>query len=346
LHPPRIHHGARRYWGDGLASLERAERLADELTRLGTRALRPEAYFDEVSARLRRAVPSHANCWHTLDPETRLLTSEAPGELVRSGVYSAATAPAAGQLVVNSEYIVDDVNTFAALSRRRTTVGILSEATRGRPERSARYRDLLAPSGIPYEMRAAFVARGRPWGAVHMARTGDGPDFGAHDARVLAHVTTIIADGIRASLRHDAGRRAASDGPGLVVLGPADEVELITPPARPLLAALRSATLRETDDAPPAALLALAAFARAGDRAPMEPVTVPSALGWISMHASLPEGVKHGRVAIVLDRAAGPRVAALRLEAHGVTPREREIAALLAHGRSNGDIATTLVLSP
>ena len=45
-------------------------------------------------------------------------------------------------------------------------------------------------------------------------------------------------------------------------------------------------------------------------------------------------------------RAAVPRVAALRLEAHGVTPREREIAALLAHGRSNADIATTLVLSP
>jgi DNA-binding CsgD family transcriptional regulator len=323
-----------------------AERLADELTRLGTRALKPEAYFDEVSARLRRAVPSQANCWHTLDPETRLLTSEAPGELVTSGVFSAKTAPAAGQVVVNSEYIVDDVNTFAALSRRRTTVGILREATRARPERSARYRDLLAPSGIPYEMRAAFVARGRPWGAVHMARTGDGPDFAARDARVLAHVTTIIADGIRASLRHDAGRRATSDGPGLVVLGPADEVELITPPARPLLAALRSATLRETDDAPPAALLALAAFARAVDRAPMDPVTVPSALGWISVHASLPEGTKHGRVAIVLDRAAGPRVAALRLEAHGVTPREREIAALLAHGRSNADIATTLVLSP
>src|SRR3954467_10798323 len=31
-----------------------------------------------------------------------------------------------GQAVVNSEYIVEDVNTFAALSRRRTTVGILS----------------------------------------------------------------------------------------------------------------------------------------------------------------------------------------------------------------------------
>lgn len=112
------------------------------------------------------------------------------------------------------------------------------------------------------------------------------------------------------------------------------------------MVALRSATFSETDETPPASLLALAAFARAGDRAPIEPVVVPSALRWISMHASLREGVNHGRVAIVLDLAAGPRVAALRLEAHGVTPRERQIAALLAQGQSNGEIATALVLSP
>jgi DNA-binding CsgD family transcriptional regulator len=195
-------------------------------------------------------------------------------------------------------------------------------------------------------MRAVFVVRGRAWGAVHMARGADGADFSAREAVVLARVTTIVADGIRASLRHDAGRRAASDGPGLVMLGRADQVELITPPARPLLAALRSASLRESDETPPASLLALAAFARAGNGAPITPVTVPSALGWISLHASLPEGAGNGRVAIVLDMAAGPHVAALRLEAHGVTPREREIAALLAHGRSNGEIATALVLSP
>jgi DNA-binding CsgD family transcriptional regulator len=323
-----------------------ADRLADELTWLGARALAPEAYFEEVSARLQHAVPSQANCWHTLDPETCLLTSEAPEELIASGIFSPETAPAAGQMIVHSEYIVDDVNTFATLARRRTTVGILTETTRGQPERSARYRDLLAPSGIPYEMRAAFVVRGRAWGAVHMARSGDGPDFGARDAAVLGRVTTIIADGIRASLRHDAGRRATSDGRGLVMLGPADEVELITPPARPQLAALRSPTSSETSDTPPTSLLALAAFARAGTSARIEPIVVPSALGWISMHASRPEGINHARVAIVLDMAAGPRVAALRLEAHGVTPRERQIAALLAQGRSNGEIATALVLSP
>jgi hypothetical protein len=57
----------------------------------------------------------------------------------------------------------------------------------------------------------------------------------------------------------------------------------------------------------------------------------------VDLHARLTaRGGQAGRVAIVLDMAAGPRVAALRLEARGVTPREREIAALLAQGQSNG----------
>src|SRR5581483_1592646 len=53
-----------------------------------------------------------------------------------------------------------------------------------------------------------------------------------------------------------------------------------------------------------------------------------------------------GRVAIVLEQAATPLATAVRLEAHGVTPREREVAFLLAQGMSNPQIAETLVLSP
>ena len=82
-------------------------------------------------------------CWHTLDPATRLMTSDAPYELIEEGVFTAETAPAAGALIVASEYLRDDVNTFAALARRRTPVGILSDATRGHPEHSARYREVL-----------------------------------------------------------------------------------------------------------------------------------------------------------------------------------------------------------
>jgi hypothetical protein len=109
-------------------------------------------------------IANDATCWHTLDPHTRLLTSDSPNELIERGVFAPEEAPKAGELIVRSEYLVEDVNTFAGLATRRVPVGILDHATRGDPQRSARYRDLLLPSGIPHELRAAFVIRGRVWG--------------------------------------------------------------------------------------------------------------------------------------------------------------------------------------
>src|SRR3954451_825482 len=121
-----------------------ADRLTDEVALLGTRALSRDDYFREVAARLRRVIDCDATCWHTLDPATGLMTSEAPEELIGAGVFTADTAQPAGQAIVTSEYLIDDVNSFAGLARRRTPAGTLSAATRGQPERSARYRDVLA----------------------------------------------------------------------------------------------------------------------------------------------------------------------------------------------------------
>jgi DNA-binding CsgD family transcriptional regulator len=316
------------------------DRLHDEVVHLGARGLPRDAYFAELAPRLRRVVDSDASCWHTLDPATRLLTSDAPAELIERGIFTPESAVAAGELLVRSEYLVDDVNTFAGLATRRTPVGILDHATRGRPERSARYRDLLEPSGIPHELRAAFVIRGRVWGAVHIARRAGSGAFTQRDADALARVAGAIAHGIRASLRFDAARRiTGADPPGLVLLGPGDAVELVTPPAQPLLDAIRSDAT--AGDGLPAPVVALASFART--RAPgANVVTVPSQDGWITLHASLPGD---GRVAIVLERAAGPQSAAVRLEAHGVTMREREVATLLARGLGYAEIAEALVLS-
>jgi DNA-binding CsgD family transcriptional regulator len=324
-------------------------RLVEDVALLGSRGLPREEYFAEVTARLRRVVPSTAACWHTLDPQTRLMTSDSPHELLTSGIFTPETVMAAGAGIVASEYFVPDVNTFAALARRRVTVGTLSQATGDHPERSTRYRDVLAPSGIPYELRAAFVSRGRCWGAIHIARRDDQADFNAEDIAALASITTLVAEGIRTSLCFDAGRRSGGTGPGLVVLGPGDEVELITPPAHELMAAMRSSAQADSDETPPSALLALAAFTRTG---PLDPdgaprtVAVPTAAGWITLHASLPDGGVAGRVAIVLERAASPQSTAVELEAHGVTAREREIAGLLARGLTNPEIAELLVLSP
>ena len=235
------------------------------------------------------------------------------------------------------------------MADRSLGVGSLEQATRGRPERSTRYRELLLPAGIPHELRAAFVLRGRAWGAVHIARRESSGAFGQVDVATLARVAGAIAQAIRGSLRFDAARRGDhAEAPGMIVLDARNEVELVTPPARELLAGMRPEAGVYSDLAPPAALLALAAFVREDGQAGVQgnQVTVPSALGWITLHASLPDGPRARRVAIVLERATGPQSATLRLEVNGVTSREREVATLLARGLSSAEIAETLVLSP
>ncbi len=326
-------------------------RLVEDVARLGARGLPREDYYAEVAARLRRVVPNAAACWHTVDPQTHLLTSDSPSELITRGVLTADAAAQAGQGIVASEYFAEDVNTFAALARKRVPVGTLAQATGGKSERSLRYRQVLKPAGIPHELRAAFVTRGRCWGAVHIARLDGQPDFTARDVSALASITGIVAEGIRGSLRFDAGRRGDVEvpSPGLVLLGPGNEVELITPPAREMLDLMSRGMGSTNDEIPPSALLALAEYTRrapAGEGEDARTVAVPTATGWVTLHASLPDGGTGDRVAIVVERSASPAAIAVRLEAHGVTAREREIAGLLAAGLTNPEIAERLVLSP
>jgi DNA-binding CsgD family transcriptional regulator len=135
-----------------------------------------------------------------------------------------------------------------------------------------------------------------------------------------------------------------------MLLGPRNEVELITPPARELLDLMPSGIRSAGGEIPPSPVLALAEYTR---RAPVprgphdaRTVAVPTAAGWVTLHASLPDGGTAGRVAIVVERSASPASTAVRLESYGVTAREREIAGLLAAGLTNPEIAERLVLSP
>jgi hypothetical protein len=204
------------------------ERLVEEVERLSIRGLPRHDYFRELTLRLQRTIPFGGACWHSLDPRTLLMTSVDPTDL-----YERLLPPeirAVGrQAMLASEYQRDDVNTFAELARRRIPVGTLLEATAGCPERSARYRELFAPVEASDELRAAFVARKRGWGSVVLARRGSRP-FTTTETRLIARLSGPVAEGLRAAIRSDAVRAPESaNAPGLVVLGPRNEIEMITP---------------------------------------------------------------------------------------------------------------------
>src|SRR5438270_10162307 len=191
--------------------------LIDEIDLLASRGLPRKEFFAELVLRVCIVVDNDDSGWHTLDPHTRLLTSDDPAELIGRGIFSPEQAPGAGELIIRSEYMIDDINTFAGLAAKRVPVGILDHATRGNPEGSPRYRDLLLPIDIPHELRAAFVIRGRVWGAVHVARRASSGPFRQRDAEILAAISGAVARGIRTSLRFDAARRINGlEAPGLV----------------------------------------------------------------------------------------------------------------------------------
>lgn len=324
-----------------------ADRVIDEVERLGSRGLPYADLHAEIGSRLRRVFPVDALCWHGLDPDTKLLTTANPVELMAGGFITPETEASAASAVVTSEYVREDVNTFAALAGRRTPVGILSETTRGHPERSARYVEYLEPIGTPYEMRAAMVTRGRVWGAVVMHNTEETGDFDAAQARVMARLSRPIAEALRSSYRVDAARRPEDErAPGMLVLDGNDALELVTPPARRLIEQLAQDDPQHRTV--PGAALSLAATARshglAGRAAP--PLHVPTSSGWLTFHASLPDGPATGRVAIVVQPAGEEYAVPLRLEAFGLTARERDVASLVARGLDTAAIATRLVISP
>lgn len=333
------HHGVMDRWG--------GDRLIAEVERLGARGLPYGILHAELTARIRRAFPVDAACWHGLDPDTRLLTTANPMELLSAGFITPETEAMAAGAVVASEYVREDVNTFANLAGRRSPVAILSETTRGRPERSARYVEFLAPIGTPHEMRAAMVTKGRAWGCVVLHRTEATGDFTADDARIMARLSRPIAEALRSSYRFEAARRSDEDrAPGLLVLDGNDEVELTTPTTQALLEQL------VLDDPAhrkvPSAALSLAADVRSkglsGRSAP--PLHVPTSSGWLSLYGSLPDGSGSARVAIVVQRAGEEYALPLRLEAFGLTPRESEVATLVARGLDTAAIAERLVISP
>ena len=68
-----------------------ADRLVSEVERLALRGLPREQLHSELASRIRRTVSVDAACWHGLDPQTMLLTTANPIELLQQGYLTPET---------------------------------------------------------------------------------------------------------------------------------------------------------------------------------------------------------------------------------------------------------------
>jgi DNA-binding CsgD family transcriptional regulator len=318
-----------------------AERVRRQLEDVGSAGMDLADYAAEVLAAVGRAVPFDSVCLATADPGTQLLTRTVKVELpdARDGEFA------------HFEYEVDDVNLYEDIARRPDPVGVLDLDTGGHPEVSARWRDFLMPHfDIQHEMRAAFRADGSVWGYLGLYRRGTGSGFSPAEAEFISSLSPIVARGLRAALVTSVARRdpVAVDGPAVLVVDERGEVASATPAAVDLFAQLGW----PVDGPLPTAAHALACSARAasaGRPGPAARIRVRTPGGrWYVMHAAPLRRPDAGGVDVVLTlEPAGPHeVVPLVVEAHGLTPRERDIVALVLAGESTAAIASRLHLSP
>jgi DNA-binding CsgD family transcriptional regulator len=320
--------------------VDRERRANDDITTLARSGLDWVTFATEATAVIKKVVAFDRCCWHTVDPGTVLFTGSVNRKVSCSGSWLA-----------EHEYVIDDVNKWWFLARSGRLAGATSLATHGDLSRSARHRS-HASFGIGDELRGAFVADDRYWGAAGFLRDSDQPWFTDDDVRFLASLSKPLAEGLRAALIANVTNEVATaaDGPGVVVFDDAGRPEFISPAAEHWISQL-------VEDPPPTSpaeskmVQAVAARARAlahGDDplqlAPRSRVQTRTG-AWLVLYGTPLAGGGDRRTAVILQPATPNEVAPLVALAYGLSERESQVVRLCMQGRSTKEMAGDLHVS-
>jgi DNA-binding CsgD family transcriptional regulator len=230
------------------------------------------------------------------------------------------------------------------------------------PGRLAGRRDPGGPLGQPpvpgdhAAARAGRRAARRPAGRRGLlgfpvpAPSGRAARFSSSEAALLARLAPHLAHGLRSAvLLAESPRLPVDERPGVVVLTEGLEVIAVTPEAEHLLDQLPG-TLhleRPLPAAVPAVAQALLAQERAGLDVKVPSVRVPTPSGhWVSVSAARLHGPPgERRISVVLAPARPADTVPLLLSAHGLTPREADVARLVLQGATTPAMVRTLHIS-
>lgn len=299
-----------------------------------------ETFLRKVVAAVGRAVPHDAGGWCATDPGTLLWTGGVmhglPHEL--------------GVGFVDNELGDDDVLNFRTLAATGRTSGVLSVATGGEPERSARYRKLYAPLGIGDELRVAALAGGTCFANACLLRRAGAAPFTAQEVSLLEAVSRDVAHGLRMSMvRRGDAPDAPGGGPAPGVLTIDDELNLLsaTRDAEQWLDLISPGG--DAGEPLPHCVISVVRRARAlalggGADGPPRARVRARCGSWVAVHASAL--TQQPRTwAVVIEPARPAEVLPLVARAHELTAREREVFGLLLRGVPDKLIAQRLQIA-
>jgi DNA-binding CsgD family transcriptional regulator len=311
-----------------------AEAALVEIGRICRAAEDPVALYRAAAEPLAVAVPFDRWCGLVLDPATLLVTG---------GYHDDGLPPDRLPRLLEIECHDGDVNRIPALARTISGVNTIDRATRGEPDRSERYLNVLQPSGLGRELRAVLRDRKRTWGSLVLLRASAAPDFSDADLRTIAGIATDLGRAVRRCLLFSELQHHDSPaGPGIATMHVGAEVvpELVSGSARRWFAEIADGRLPGTDI--PYVVATLATRAHLHPETPARTRLRIRSGSWLTLHA---EALADERVSVVVEPTHPFELAEVICAAYGLTNREREIARLAVSGYSNAEIATTLWLS-
>jgi DNA-binding CsgD family transcriptional regulator len=310
------------------------ERVRERIVRLCGATMPARELRTAVLDELRQVVGFDFHVFVLTDPRTCV------------GCDPLADVPLLGELprLIKLKYATS-VNRWTGLAD--PPVGLLSEGTGGRPERSLLWRELLGPAGIVDVASAVFRDRFGCWGFLDLWRAAPATPFTRADAGFLATIAAAVTGGMRrcqaatfTARRGDAGRHA----PLVLLLSPDLAVRAQTPQTHDYLRQILP-TPAGRSPVPAAAYNVAAQLAaiEAGvdDHSPTARVHLAGGV-WATLRAAR---IGDGDIAVTIERASPPERLDVFSRAFALSTREAELLAVLAEGADTRQAGARLHLS-
>ena len=325
------------------------DRVFAEIKRLCYAGLDAVTLRQQLAERLSKSIRFDASVAFTMDPTTGLVTHALVDQM---GDERAV------RFFLEHVYLEDDVLDFTWMARNRIPVGLLSEATGGKLERSLGHRELQSPLGWGHEMKAAFTTGTHLWGGLCLAREKGSPDFAPRDVALVHRIAHHVGAGLRAAaLQQDlADDRDSDDAAGVLILDQRGTVMQYNPAAERRLRELDDLGdwWREGRGLPEAIWMVVGALHCALQAEPDQGLNrapelhVRGRLGrWLTLQASQTEAslTRPAETVVIIAPAAPRQVLTLTAIGYGLSPREQEVVDLVVRGASTKQIAQTLYIS-